>query len=197
MKTIPLILLTSVSSLHAAVYNYNVSADNDMALYTGNATGSSLVQYVEQTGSWEVPNVGTFVSSDDYVYVVGMNFTLQASFAGFINTIDLSTVAWEVSSDISGSLTGFAGDSTAFNPLISEISALIATETYTPASLTGDTVTGVGIAGVANTVEIPDGNQTAYIFRTLSTNIVPEPSTTLLGFGTAAFALFRRRRNAA
>ena len=196
MKIIPLLLVVS-TPLQAAVFNYNMSADNDMTLYTDDITGSSLTEHFHQTLDWDTPNVGSFVSSDDYIYLVGMNFTLDASFAGFINTVDLSTIAWEVSSNISSSLTGYTGDSTAFNPLISEVSALIATETFTPASLTGDNSTGVGIVGVADSVEIPAGDQSAYIFRTLSTNVVPEPSTTLLGFGAATLALFRRRRNAA
>ena len=193
MKFIPLLIIASCAPVQAATYNFNMSADNDMTIYTGTVTGASLTEHFAQTDDWDTPNVGSFTTSDDYIYVVGMNFTLVASFAGFINNIDISTVSWEISSDVSGSLTGYNGTTTSYNPLISEVSSLIATETFVPASLTGDISEGVGIAGVADAVEIPDGNQSAYIFRTAANNVVPEPSTTLLGFGAAALALLRRR----
>ena len=196
-KTIASLLLISATSLQAALYNYNMSADNDMALYTGTITGSSLVEHFNQTNDWDTPNVGSFNSNQDYVYVVGMNFTLVASFAGFINNTDLSTIPWEVSTNVSSSLTGYTGNTTTYNPVISEVAALIATETFSPAALTGDISEGVGIAGVADAIDIPDGDQTAYIFRTAASNLVPEPSTTLLGFGAAGLALLRRRRTAA
>lgn len=193
MKLIPLLILTSAASLQAAVYNYNMSADNDMTLYSGNITGSSLTQHMVQSAGWGTPNVGSFVSTENYIYVVGMNFGSVGSFAGYINTIDVSTVPWDISSDVSGSLTGYTGSSTAFNPLIPEVSTLIGTETFTPAALTGS-LAGVGIGGVSNAVDIP-GFSSAFIYRTDASNFpVPEPSTTLLGFGAAALAIFRRRR---
>jgi hypothetical protein len=196
MKLIPSLVLASVSSLQAAVYNYNMSADNDMTLYSGNITGSSLTEHFNQTAGWGTPNVGSFVSTDNYLYLVGMNFTSVGSFAGFINTIDISTVPWDISSGVSGSLTGYTGSSTAFNPLISEVSSLIGTETFTPAALTGSLV-GVGIAGVADSIDIPSSSS-AFIYRTDASNFsIPEPSTTLLGFGAATLALLRRRRTPA
>ena len=91
MKLLPIVFLAAVSSAQAAVYSYNVSADNDMTLYTGNITGSSLTQHVVQNAGWATANVGSFTSTDNYVYVVGMNFGSVGSFAGFINTIDIST----------------------------------------------------------------------------------------------------------
>ncbi|MDA7881909.1 PEP-CTERM sorting domain-containing protein [Akkermansiaceae bacterium] len=195
-KFISPLILVSASSLQAALYNYNMSTDNDMTLYTDSIAGLSLTEHFNQTADWEVANVGSFNTNDDYIYLIGMNFTNVGSFAGFINNIDLSTVPWEISSDVSGSLTGYTGTLTSFNPLIAEVSALIGTETFAPAALTGDTVTGVGIAGVADAIDIP-GNNSAYLFRTAASNVVPEPSTSLLGLGAAALALLRRRRMAA
>lgn len=196
MKLIPSLILASVSSLQAAVYNYNMSADNDMTLYSGNLTGSSLTEHFNQTAGWGTPNVGSFTSTEDYIYVVGMNFGGPGSFAGFINTIDISTIPWDISSNVSGSLTGYTGSSTAFNPLTPEVSTLIGTETFTLAALTGS-LAGVGIGGVADSVDIP-GFDSAFIYRTDASNFnVPEPSTTLLGFGAATLALFRRRRTPA
>lgn len=195
MRLIPLFILAAASSVQAAVYNYNMSADNDMTLYTGNLTGSSLTQHMVQSAGWGTPNVGTFTSTDPYVYVVGMNFGSIGSFAGFINTIDVSTIPWDISSDVSGSLTGYTGSSEAFNPLIGEVSTLIGTETFTPAALTGS-LAGVGIGGVADSVDIP-GFSSAFIYRTNASNLIPEPSTALLSFGAVTLALFRRRRTPA
>jgi len=195
MKLIPLLILASVASAQAAVYNYNMSSDNDMTLYSGNITGSSLTEHFNQTAGWATPNVGSATSTEDFIYVVAMNFGSVGSFAGFINTIDLSTVPWEISSDISGSLTGYTGSSTLFNPSISEVSTLIGTETFTPASLTGS-LAGVGIAGVSDAVDVP-GFTSAFIYRTEASNLVPEPSTTLLGFGAVSLVLLRRRRTPA
>lgn len=193
MKLIPSLLLASVSCLQAAVYSYNMSADNDMTLYSGNITGSSLTEHFNQTAGWGTPNTGSFISTDDYIYVVGMNFGSVGSFAGFINTIDVSTVPWTISSDVSGSLTGYTGSSTAYNPLTAAISTLIGTETFTPAALTGS-LAGVGIGGVADSVDIP-GSSSAFIYRTDASNFaVPEPSTTFLGVSATVLALFRRRR---
>lgn len=196
MKLIPSLLLVSITSVQAAVYSYNMSADNDMTLYSGDITGTTLISHFDQSAGWATPNTGSFTSTEDYIYVVGMNFGSVGSFAGFINTIDVSTVPWEISSDVSGSLTGYTGSSTAFTPLTSEVSTLIGTETFGPAALTGS-LAGVGIAGVADAVDIP-GFSSAYIYRTEAANFpVPEPSTTFLGVSAAALALLRRRRKKA
>lgn len=196
MKLIPSLILASVTSLQAAVYNYNMSADNDMPLYTGNITGSSLTQHMVQSTGWATPNVGSFTSTDNYIYVVGMNFGSVGSFAGFINTIDVSTVPWDISTNVSGSLTGYTGFSEAYNPLIGEVSTLIGTTTFSPASLTGS-LAGVGIGGVADSVDIP-GFSSAFIYRTDASNFaIPETSTALLGFAATALVCFRRRRTPA
>ncbi len=167
-----------------------------MTLYSGNFIGSSLSEHFNQTASWSTPNVGSVTSTENYIYVVAMNYGSVGSFAGFINTIDISTVPWDISSDVSGSLTGYTGSSTTFNPLIGEVSTLIGTETFTPAALTGS-LAGVGIGGVVDSVDVP-GFTSAFIYRTDASNFnVPEPSTTLLGFGAASLVLFRRRRTPA
>ena len=124
-----------------------------------------------------------------------MNFTLQSSFAGFINTIDISTIPWDISSDVSGSLTGYTGTTESYNPVLSEVSTLIGTETFTPAALTGS-LAGVGIGGVADSVDIP-GFSSAFIYRTNASNLISEPSTALLSFAAITLALFRRRRTTA
>lgn len=197
MKLISSLILASVTSIQAATYTYNMSADNDMTLYSSNLTGTTLTEHFNQTAGWGTPNTGSFVSFEDYVYVVGMNFGSVGSFAGFINTIDVSTVPWELSSDVGSSLTGYPGGGTSYNPLLAEVATLISTEIFTPATVyTGGA--GIGIAGVTNGITISGGNS-AFIYRTPVTNFenVPEPSTVLLGFGAATLMLFRRRRMAA
>lgn len=193
MKLIPSLILVSASCLHGAVYSYNMSADNDMTLYTGNITGSSLTEHFNQTAGWGTPNTGSFVSTDPYVYVVGMNFGSIGSFAGTINIIDISTIPWDVTTDVSGALTVYTGTTEIYNPAISEVSTLIGTETFSPAALTGS-LAGVGIAGVSDSVDIT-GFSSAFIYRTEAGNVsVPEPSTALLGFAAVALGVFRRRR---
>lgn len=197
MKLIPSLIFASVASVQAVVYSHNMSSDNDMTLYSGNFIGSSLGEHFNQTASWGTPNVGSVSSTENYIYVVAMNYGSVGSFAGFINTVDISTVPWEISSDISGALTGYTGSSTAFNPLIAEVSAIIPTQLFTPASNTGS-LAGVGIGGVADAVDVP-GFTSAFIYRTEASNFdpVPEPSTTLLGFGAVTLTLLRRRRTPA
>jgi hypothetical protein len=194
MKLISSLILASVTSVQAATYTYNMSADNDMTLYSSNLIGSTLTEHFNQTANWSVANTGSFVSFENYIYVVGMDYGSVGSFAGFINTTDVSTVPWELSSNVASALTGYTGSTTLYNPPIADVATLIPTETFTPAAIyTGGA--GIGIPGVTNGITIPD-DSSAYIFRSRVTNFenVPEPSTVLLGFGAVTLALFRRRR---
>ena len=184
--------LTALSN--AAVYTYNMSADNDMTFYTGNSTGTVLTEHFNQTARWATPITGTLTSFDDYIYVVGMNFGGPGSFAGYINGIDVSTLPWETTINVAGALTGYTGSSTLYNPPIPDVAGQILIQPFSPAVLTGS-LAGVGIPGVANSIDIA-GAGTAQIFR-LDVNSIPEPSTTLLGAAAGMLCLFRRRRQVA
>ncbi len=181
--------LTAISN--AAVYNYNMSADNDMTFYTGNSTGTLLTEHFNQTAAWSTPITGSLTSFDDYLYVVGMNFGSVGSFAGFINGIDITTVPWETTIDVSGALTGYTGSSTLYNPAIADVAGQIMIQPFSPAVLTGS-LAGVGIPGVADSIDIP-GSGSAQIYR-VAVNNIPEPSSALLGAAAGLLFLFRRRR---
>lgn len=102
--------LTALSG--AAVYTYSMSSDNDMTFYTGNSTGTVLTEHFNQTAVWSTVISGSLTSFDDYIYVVGMNFGGPGSFAGFINGVDVSTLPWETTINVSGAITGYTGSST-------------------------------------------------------------------------------------
>lgn len=193
-----------VGTAYSASYSYILAADNDFTLYTANGTGPSttgLVEHIQQTTDWSIPISGSFSSSSNYIYVVGMNHSGQrGSFGGFINGKDISTVIWERSTiDVSSSFSGYLSPSPAYNPDIAVVSSLLTSVSFSgPAPLAND-LTGVGVSGVANALDILGVGfpfePNAYIFRTQASNFtVPEPSSAaLLGLGGLALILRRRR----
>ena len=186
----------------AATYNYNLSSDNDYALYSSTGFGggiSNVVQHAQQDIEWFTPTSGSFITVGDYIHVIAMNYDSLGAFGGLINGFDISTIPWEVTGNTEAFLTGYPSSPSnnsdeIFNPEINNATMLMQILNFTgPAPLTGST-TGVSVSGVSNALDIP--NSSVVIFRTEAANFaVPEPSSALL-LGLSGFSiLFRRRRS--
>jgi PEP-CTERM motif len=194
--TLALSLLALTSQAQAQTITFNLDSDNDMALYVGNATGSSLRQVANQTTVWNTATTGSFtlLPGEDYFYMVGMNYGGAGDIGGTLNGISVTSLAGWVSKDVTAGISGFpvgyfAGVES-FNPVLSEIQSLVAAGGFTTTPTLG--------AGAASTVVggptfiLPSGS-TATLFRQAVTAVAPEPGTlALLALG--GLALIKRRR---
>lgn len=191
--------LLSAASVSAATINYNFSVDNDNSIYTGNASGTSLSLVSHSSNGWVTPESGTLSTTDQYLYVWAANYGGPGSIAGFIDGVDLSTLPWERTGEISSQLTSYA-QNVSFTPLQSDIQNIIANETFAPAPLatfTPNMFNGVSVAGVSGALNIE--RSSAFVYRLQindSSSAVPEPSSTLALGALTLLGLTSRRRRA-
>lgn len=155
-------------SHNGRVYRYSLAADNDFALYTadgGSNRRTNVCAKVQQTTRWDRPTSGTFTTDSEYIFVIVMNHESVGSFSGYINGIDISTVRWEISPDISSSLKGYQTATPAFQPEAQNAIAIFQNlRTSRRAKLTTDRL-GIGVQGVRRGIDIPDGKK-AFVLST-------------------------------
>lgn len=189
-------LFLAISSAQAQTLTYTVDADNDLAIYVGNATGSNLRQVIDKTTNWNTVLSGSFTlqAGEDYFYMVCMNYGGPGDIGGIIGGTSIVNMPGWVSKDITGQLTGYpSGIVETFNPQISEIQSLISAGNFntTPSVGNGTTATLLG----TQTFITPSG-VVATLFRQQSAIVAgaPEPGTlALLALG--GLALLKRRKH--
>lgn len=194
----PLLLILGAASSHAAVFTVSLSGDNDFTLYTGNASGSSLTEHVNQVTDWNFATNGSFSSNDSHIYVSVVNWGGPGNFHGFINGVDITTVPWETTGNILPQISNFVSHPS-FNPIVSDIEAIATNETFSPAFAVNTTV--IGVPGASSGLFVQSGF-TGQVFRTsvenfgVTVSAVPEPSSAVALAGLLASSLLLRRRNA-
>ncbi len=80
----------------SSTISYVISSDNDLAIFTGNSLATTLDEVVQKDTSWTVAETGSFtISSTEFVYVFASGFGGHNGLSGSLNTIELTTLAWE------------------------------------------------------------------------------------------------------
>lgn len=190
--------------VHSQTVTYSLDADNDLALYVGNADGSIFRQVVDKTTNWNTAATGSFTLNpgEEYFYMVSLNYGGPGDIGGFLNDVSLVDMGnWE-SKDVSGLITGFPStEDTTFNPDVDEIQSLIAAGNFTPAAPSISFGTSAPILGTQTFVTPTGETATVYRQSVTSANVTPEsaaapePSSFGLAFATGLpiIGMVRRR----
>jgi len=186
------------SSAQAALYTYSLSGDDDLAIFTGNSTGSSLTEHANASGGWTVPISGSFNSNEDYFYITLHNYFSDGNIAGFINGVEVTSLTWERTGDVRAPLGYSAGatlsGNVAYTPPVASVQGVIGANPFSSLATNTTSLTGVSAPGATGSVNGPAAGQT-YVYRTPTSALpVPEPSAAILGALAGMSCLLRRRR---
>lgn len=200
-KKLPLVaaalsLFLVISSAQAQTLTYTVDADNDLAMYVGDATGSNLRQIIDKTTNWNTVLSGSFTlqANEDYFYMVCLNYGGPGDIGGIIGGKSIVTMPGWVSKDITGQLTGYpSGVVETFTPQISEIQSLISAGNFNTTPTVGN---GTSAPFLGTQTFITPSGVVATLFRQQSAIVAgaPEPGTlALLALG--GLTLIKRRKH--
>jgi hypothetical protein len=178
---------TRAAQAQSSLVSYLLDADNDMALYVGNADATIFRQVVDKTTGWSTALSGSFTlnAGEDYFYMVSLNYGGPGDIGGFLNGVSLVDMGNWYSKDVTGQITGFPNtEDPTFTPDTEEIRVLVSTGGFTSASPSIGWGTCSPILGT-ETFETPYGNSaTVYRQSVAAANAAPaaapEPGTLAL-----------------
>jgi hypothetical protein len=188
-----------ISPVYAQTVTYTATADDDLAIYVGNITGSNLRQVVDKTTFRTTIASGSFslLPGEDYIYLLSMNFGSSGDIGGTLNGTSFTASSW-VTKDVTSSITGLPSSffQETFNPVLGDVQSAIAAGGITG----GTTIGAVGVGTVSTllslpTFLVPDGS-TATLFRQPSgaAATAPEPGTFALALLGFTGGILRRRK---
>ena len=204
-----IISITTALSFTAQAANvYFLSADNDLAIFSGDASGTALTEIYQNDTAWNANNSFTFTPpATGYIYVAAMNFGGVGGFSGGLNGTNIINLDWEYVDLNTADFTLFptANDET-YDVIETDFESALTSVTWLDAS-TVVRAAGTVTAGVIDETGAVNTSATHYIvpdafsiraFRIGVDDIpaaVPEPSSTSLLMISMGSLLLRRRRS--
>lgn len=194
-------LVLLAGQAQAQVVNYTLDADNDMALYVGNADASIFRLVVDKTTPWMESISGNFTLNpgEEYFYMLSLNYGGPGDIGGFLNDVSLVDMTNWYMKDVTGQITGFPSDEDpTFTPDTENVRSLITSGGFSSASLSVGYGTCSPILGTLTFVT-PTG-QTATVYRqgvaAAGIAAAPEPGTLAfaLSAGVPVLGMIRHRR---
>lgn len=204
----------SAGSVSASPFTIEMVADNDYAIFSGTSTSINNLLY-QNNVDWynQVDAVSqlsfNLAAGDDTFYVLGMGGGGdEENISGIVNGVNMTdaSVSVQMSSDLSGFLTGYPTffysnnpvENASYSPSLAEVQAAFSSLTW-----------GAPVLNSSQTVIVAGGFGQGFVFGELQARLfafeaqevnvsVPEPSILiLLGFGLTGLALHSRRKRIA
>ena len=211
LKLLAAVGVLTTAAQSATTFLMTVVGDNDFAVFSGTPTAvNSLLFQNGVVWNSQVASISTITftlpSGDDTFYILGMGGGGQENLSGLLNGVDITALivgsVWQVqmSSNLSGSLTGFASSTSqitngSYNVIIGDVQGALSGLTWgNPTKTIGATVPSSWVHPEKN-AGFDFASNTARLFRFSATGVgvIPEPASVLVG-GIGLLALLRRRR---
>ena len=185
-------------------FEMSIVADNDFAVFSGNATNINNILYQNNVG-WktQIGNLSslsfTLAAGDDKFYVLGMGGGGQEeNISGLINGVNMTSVSVAMSSNLSSYLTGYNNfdvEAATYSASLADVqNAFSNVSSWSDAaSNLNSTQTVIEKAGYGSGFAFSTGNAHLFSFDAEDAGVkVPEPSTLAI-FALGLMGLASRR----